>query len=273
MFSSMRVSWSKMTVSASAETDVSSISTGASAVGKTVKEGKLNNVRSLPSTSASNDGSAEKETGRSVAISPKSDQRGFRFVSADDHVAHVRSHVDARKDEGLDIYPKVRRQVTGGEQFDILPDQIVRRLLVVDGPERRDILRLVHIDREIIGEKILPILRIDLSGDLFELPVRSIGVDLLLQGRQQRLHIGLLRLLSVAAGKPFHVDRLRAVRQPVRQPDIGFGQDSVEIPLFVHDVRDGDPQRHQRAGEDRVFVSDADVVRIDVRQIVVVVDT
>ena len=78
-----------------------------------------------------------------------------------------------------------------------------------------------------------------------------------------------MRLLSVAAGKPFHVDRLR----PVRQPDIGFGQDTVEIPLFVHDVRDGDPQRHQRAGEDRVFVSDADVVRIDVRQIVVVVDT
>ena len=265
MFSSMRVSWSKMTVSASAETDVSSISTDASAVGKTVKEGKLNNVRSLPSTSASNDGSAEKETGRSVAISPKSDN--------DDHVAHVRPHVDTRKDEGPDIYPKVRRQVTGGEQFDILPDQIVRRLLVVDGPERRDILRLVHIDREVIGEKILPILRIDLSGDLFELPVRSIGVDLLLQGRQQRLHIGLLRLLSVAAGKPFHVDRLRAVRQPVRQPDIGFGQDTVEIPLFVHDVRDGDPQRHQRAGEDRVFVSDADVVRIDVRQIVVVVDT
>ena len=149
----------------------------------------------------------------------------------------------------------------------------MRRLLVVDGPERRDILRLVHIDREIIGEKILPILRIDLSGDLFELLVRSIGVDLLLQGRQQRLHIGLLRLLSVAAGKPFHVDRLRAVRQPVRQPDIGFGQDTVEIPLFVHDVRDGDPQRHQRAGEDRVFVSDADVVRIDIRQIVVVVDT
>ena len=78
--------------------------------------------------------------------------------------------------------------------------------------------------------------------------------------------IGIAAIIAI-------VSTIKGTNEQIKQNLVGAGENTVEISLFVHDVRDGDPQRHQRAGEDRVFVSDADVVRIDVRQIVVVVDT